>query len=875
MSNFISLKLSPKPATEADVEVFAAAQMKAAGYDITMRACRDETLKKHWPSKSKAKKNAGFPDMLLHIEGMSKPVCVWENKSPKEGASVALSEAKFYIEGLRQALPAEPALPFMAAGYDGTELLISVYTNEGAWVPLRSDGVEVRNEFPLAEYAGIGISSHGEFTAVRGAATANDLRALLPKLKTLYRNIPTLNSGRAPIDFTVALLTLKMIVERKPDWGTWSEQPRFSFGSTTADHAIGERLETLVQRVKGDHELNEKYGDIFEFSEKTDTLEIAFSFSKILGSIEKGRGHFSRMFELTDALPPLTGADFDIFGEVYQAIGDEATKKKLGEFFTGRHIISGILPVLFSRAGIDKSFAAIENLKIADIACGTGGFLTEILRLAKATHSLDPATVKDFSRKAFFGYDIGHANASRARVNMYFAGDGFSSITGGLDALSVAALSKYPKGGFDIVATNPPYGKSSYGRLEEAFLLRSLSILKKGTGWLLIVLPTGVLENPRSSRMRFNLLNEAKITDVISLPKHAFAPYTQQRTAVIVAQRRAKPLVSATGEWSDLIAAAEDERVSMFIVDNDGYANSDKRYPTDMTAATGEWLHNDLASWRDKDGAQKGSKLVRALVHGKVPDASLSETGTPLADKYGVFDIPSLSHPQQGLSLLPDVPLRADVKSVKLSTWLARVNAVVEYTRGNDVLLPLPFAEEVAFLLDHSVEVPGKQLGAKTTVKNETVSITKGNQGLTEAAMYRHFDPAGLPVYGGGSGRPRFHANASLTRATGEAATKFHAPAIVVSMDGSSGSMQIVEKGEFFCNHHGAVLKLKAGVDPWSFVQTAEPLLKRQASNKSGSATLTKPALESLNLRLPTGSAAEQIAKGRQLLKRMALLTKA
>ena len=81
-------------------------------------------------------------------------------------------------------------------------------------------------------------------------------------------------------------------------------------------------------------------------------------------------------------------------------------------------------------------------------------------------------------------------------------------------------------------------------------------MLKPGTGWLLIVLPTGTLENPRSSKARFSLLNQATITDVISLPKHAFAPYTQQRTAIVIAQKRKEPLVQAGDGWDALIKAA-------------------------------------------------------------------------------------------------------------------------------------------------------------------------------------------------------------------------------------------------------------------------------------------------------------------------------
>ena len=545
MTGLISLENKKTLKNEPEVEVFAMSQLQKAGYELTMRSCKNGLLKKHWPSKTKSAKGAGYPDILLHLPEAEKPICVWENKGPAETAQSALKEAQFYIEGLRKALPSEPALPYIAVGYNGAQLCAAIYTNDSKWVSIKVDGVELHNSFPRAQYLSTGVAANGVFTASNGSATVKDLRALLPKLKTLYRNIATLSSGRTPIDFTVAILTLKLIIEQRPDWGAWSEMPRFSPGAATLDHAIGERFETLAKRVLADVDLSFKYADIFAFHEKSDTLEVAFSFLDVLSTIEKGKGYFVRIFDLLDQIPPLTGADFDIFGEVYQAIGDEATKKKLGEFFTGRHIIAGVLPILFARAGFDKSFGSIKGKKIADIACGTGGFLTEILRLVRKLHVPKSDSLKTFAGQAFFGYDIGHANASRARVNMYFAGDGFSTIKGGFDSLSKSAKQIFPSSGFDLIATNPPYGTSNYGRIEEAFLLRALEKLKAGTGWLLIVLPTGILENPRSAKTRFALLNQASITDVISLPKHAFAPYTQQRTAV----RSPEAEETLSGRW--------------------------------------------------------------------------------------------------------------------------------------------------------------------------------------------------------------------------------------------------------------------------------------------------------------------------------------
>jgi hypothetical protein len=92
MSGLISLLNTKKLKNEPEVEVFAMSQLKKAGYDLTMRACKSQLLKKHWPSKTKNAKGPGYPDILLHLPGAEKPVCVWENKGPAETSQSALAE---------------------------------------------------------------------------------------------------------------------------------------------------------------------------------------------------------------------------------------------------------------------------------------------------------------------------------------------------------------------------------------------------------------------------------------------------------------------------------------------------------------------------------------------------------------------------------------------------------------------------------------------------------------------------------------------------------------------------------------------------------------------------------------------------------------
>lgn len=855
-----NLKAFDKKATasfsvESEVEAYADAFLRPLGYELKHKKTGNPRIDKCWPSKTADPRSAGKPDILVYVgQGAKHPFCVWENKSPSEPISDALAEAKFYIDRLHDALPSTPGLPRLAAGFNGRQLKLSYLNYERKWIPVRLDGNELVDHFPFEHLVANGISSTGNLLAAKGTASAADLRAALPALKTIYRSIPILAAGRRPIDFTVGLLTIRMLVEMDVAWGTWAEQPSLVADALSTDQAIAERLSTLVERVFSNTQLKRRYGDIFRFQETGhNNEEVAFSFEDCLAQIGQGYGLFESMFSVLDMLPPLHGADFDVFGEVYQAIGDDATKRALGEFFTGRHIISAVVPVLFDRAGLHSFDNAVKSKTIADIACGTGGFLTETLRYVRRRYQLDEAATKDYAAKAFYGYDLSHSNASRARVNMYFAGDGFSTIDGGIDSLADADLRGAPRAGFDFILTNPPYGQSAqYQRLHEAFLFRMISLLKPGTGWGLIVLPTGTLENPRSSQVRLRLMRSVRITDIVSLPQHAFAPYTKQRTAIAIFQRRESDLAATT--WPELVGEVGHEAISYFVVDNDGYANSDKRYPTSRVATDGRWLHNDLAEWVSlSDGKKHASKLFDALINAIVPVATTDEAGVPTDGKYGRLTIEGMAassvqpeaEMQRGLSLMPDTYLRPPVTTLSYTKFVKITDQLIQYARGASVSLPLPFAEMLKSLLMSPVSFGNGKRKVPTAKVSDIFDLAKGDQGLTEAVMYNHFDPKGLWAFGGGEALPRFRISRKTVTKSGKPLTHHSGPALVVAMDGSSGAVRVIKDGEFCANHHACILtpKSDADVNLYFAAQQMEGGLRALSSNKESSATLTLPSL--------------------------------
>jgi len=154
---------------------------------------------------------------------------------------------------------------------------------------------------------------------------------------------------------------------------------------------------------------------------------------------------------------------------------------------------------------------------------------------------------------------------------------------------------------WEYIITNPPYGAGtikaetseiSSNRTEIAFLCKIIKLLTDG-GKACIVLPDGILENPSLFKLRKELLELCEITAIISLPKFAFAPYTKEKTYAVFLTKKNKA-----------ITKFQSNPIWMYIIDNDGLANSDKRFLTKLRNNMNGWMHDEISGWVSTDGEE-------------------------------------------------------------------------------------------------------------------------------------------------------------------------------------------------------------------------------------------------------------------------------
>ena len=143
--------------------------------------------------------------------------------------------------------------------------------------------------------------------------------------------------------------------------------------------------------------------------------------------------------------------DADVKGDAYEGLlakNAEDVKSGAGQYFTPRALIQAIVEVMHPTA----------STRVADPAAGTGGFLLAAYEEMKSDQ-LDPDEKQFLRDDALRGWEIVDATARLCAMNLLLHGIGTPE---GESLVTVDdALRSQPSDHFDIVLTNPPFGKKS------------------------------------------------------------------------------------------------------------------------------------------------------------------------------------------------------------------------------------------------------------------------------------------------------------------------------------------------------------------------------------------------------------------------------
>jgi len=230
--------------------------------------------------------------------------------------------------------------------------------------------------------------------------------------------------------------------------------------------------------------------------------------------------------------------DVDVKGDAYEGLlakNAEDVKSGAGQYLTPRALIQVIVEVMRPTA----------KMQVADPAVGTGGFLLAAYEQMKSNR-LDPDQKKFLRDEALQGWEIVDATARICAMNLLLHGIGTPE---GESLVTVDdALRSKPSEHFDMVLTNPPFGKkSSYkvisaegdaetesmSYLREDFwattsnkqlnFLQHVRSLLEINGRAAIVVPDNVLfEGGAGETVRRKLLEQCDVHTLLRLPTGIF-----------------------------------------------------------------------------------------------------------------------------------------------------------------------------------------------------------------------------------------------------------------------------------------------------------------------------------------------------------------
>jgi type I restriction enzyme M protein len=231
------------------------------------------------------------------------------------------------------------------------------------------------------------------------------------------------------------------------------------------------------------------------------------------------------------------GMDIDVKGEIYEGLlqkNAEDIKSGAGQYFTPRPLIKAMVEVVQPGPG----------MTICDPACGTGGFLLAAHEYVTKHHQLDRDQKRALKDKTFKGWEIVDGAARLCVMNLYLHG-----IGGEESPIIVGdSLVSDPGDRFNLVLTNPPFGKKSSitivngeGKADREALiyerqdfwattsnkqlnfLQHVKTLLAMNGKAAIVVPDNVLfEGGAGETVRRKLLAECDVHTLLRLPTGVF-----------------------------------------------------------------------------------------------------------------------------------------------------------------------------------------------------------------------------------------------------------------------------------------------------------------------------------------------------------------
>ena len=223
------------------------------------------------------------------------------------------------------------------------------------------------------------------------------------------------------------------------------------------------------------------------------------------------------------------------FGEIYETILKELQSAgSSGEFYTPRAVTDFMAKMIEPKIG--------ETM--ADLACGTGGFITSWLK--ELHQKVDSVADEEAYSSSIYGIEKKQFPYMLAVTNMLLHDLNVPKIYHD-NTLLRDVLDYTDDDKFDVILMNPPYGGSEKADVKSHFpsdlassetadLFMSVIMYRlKDKGRAAVILPDGFLFGTDNAKVNIKkkLLNEFNLHTIVRLPSSVFSPYTSITTNIL------------------------------------------------------------------------------------------------------------------------------------------------------------------------------------------------------------------------------------------------------------------------------------------------------------------------------------------------------
>ena len=373
----------------------------------------------------------------------------------------------------------------------------------------------------------------------------SNLTGFVKRLRDIMRNDAGINGDAQRIEQIAWMLFLKVYDAKEKNW-EWNDENYVSIIPEPCRWASWAADDRSGSAMTGDRLLDFVNNTLFPTLKGLPVTAATPIRKAIVQTTFADANNYMKdgvlLRQVVNVIDDLDLSDYEeshAFGEIYETILKELQSAgSAGEFYTPRAVTDFMARMVAPKIGE----------RMADFACGTGGFLTswlkELEKQVRTTADREKfgASVYGVEKKQF-PYMLCITNMLLHDLDVPQVFHGNSLLRDVLDYTEDDQ--------FDVVLMNPPYGGSEKAEVKNHFpddlassetadLFMAVILYRlKRNGRAAVILPDGFLFGTDNAKLNIKrrLLSEFNLHTVVRMPGSVFAPYTSITTNILFFDR--------------------------------------------------------------------------------------------------------------------------------------------------------------------------------------------------------------------------------------------------------------------------------------------------------------------------------------------------